>query len=699
MNKKLLQLILIFVITILSFGEDLTDVSFQVLNEDKKPIEEANISIGDLSLKTDEEGVVNIELFPASYDITFSKERFFSQTKTFDISNENNNFKIFLRNRFINIDIQVIDELTQNPLQVSVKKERAGVNSNDYTKSDSNGNITFELEKNNIYNFSIDEKNYKYFTFKLDTSNLNNSSFIFKLKRIRFETSFNFNVNSGNLIFKLKNQKEIFQEVSFSDGSKSLDLPYGEFYVKVSSQDYNSLDQVISINSENKKFEFNLKPNFKTFHFGAILENDQDLLFYKEEENIPKTLVSNSKLKIISSEETIESKNLEDSLVSLDLDFGRYIFEIENPYSKKYSSQEVILDEESPQYIIMQLEKKLATISGVIQNKNNFLGGIQIFFENSNGDVISTTSKIDGSFNLKVPPRDYKISIENSGYRLIKEEDKSIKNINPNEEIKLTLETEEIPSVIKGTVTDLKGEPLKDVEITVRVSKNENKYYTDNEGKYIASVKSGLVMMKLFKKGYHTKGTVKKVDKFSTISGVDFQLQPFLSSIQGTVLHKGTPIKDTTVNLVDGDDDVIISTKTKDSGEFELNNIPVFKEYKIKIQEDKFIDYSSDTILIKKEPIDDFIINLNKNIFSIILEVKDNNEAPISNLEVKYGEQSLNTDASGIISFDIPRDTNLKNIQLRIPSKNITKEISIDNQEDNIIKKEIIIENEQNIKE
>lgn len=692
MRRYLFIFFLFFSVFLNVFGEDFTEISILVFDKNKNPLENVNINIGDLALKTDSQGLSKTFLFPAYYDIEINKLNYFSIKSSIEVSTTNNQLVFYLESMFTDVNIKVTDSLSGGAIASSIKVTDLVSGESSFSSTNNSGDLIITLKKDEQYLFEINEKSYKNYSFKIDTSKLLSSSFLFKLERLEAKVIFNLNVNKGKLSVKLSENGISYTELDFNSSQVTLSIPYGQYDIVINSENYNTLVSSLNFSNELEEKEFQLKAQFKKFIFYPLLSDTETLLFIKDNALIGNDdFAKKSSLKIYKDNSLINTFVFLDNPIELNLNYGIYTFELSNISSDPYKIENVSLQEDTPDYILIKLKKLFATLNGSIQAEDSLLGGVKIRFEDKEGFTYSSTSSIDGSFSIKLPPRPYDIFIEKDGYRLINDQKKYIDFLELNGVYDFNILLEEIPSQITGKITTLTGKPINKARVTLKVGKNEEHIFTNSNGEYEAFVKSGLVFIKIDKPGHKSKGTVKNINKFSTLTNMNFQLEQIFSSIDGLLTDGSSPIEGFKIKVLDENNNLISSNISKNNGLFKIENLPILEQFYLLIEEPGYVKYKSELLSLNTTPITDYHIILIKDSASIIIELKNENKDPLVNEEVLVNQVKLKTDINGFLETEVKFQENDFYIPIEILSYNFKDRIKIFKTMNSPFRKEIVI--------
>ncbi|OQY10193.1 MAG: hypothetical protein B6I28_01485 [Fusobacteriia bacterium 4572_132] len=692
MRKILLIFFSLFINFLILIGDDFSEINFKIIDDNKQIVPDCTIEIGDLILKTNAKGIASSSLFPASYDITIKKNDFFTRNETISVSSNLNNFTFKLNSKITNIKLNVLDNFSTKKLQVSIKQINLKTNEIKFFSTNTDGFLELSLYKKQKYLFEINEKDYQTFSFNLNTEDLLNSSFLFKLKRLKSNVNFNLNAKKGKIDIQFENNKNYYKSILFENNLANFELPFGKYQALISSNDYKKLSIPLNIQNKNSSFDVKLKPNFKVFYFYPTLTNNENLTFLETEDKLKNLkIANNTNLKIYYNDKLLNSIDINNQIAPFKLTFGDYKFELSNNSTRLFVTEKIHIDQNTNPYLLFKLKKLYSTVFGVIKNENALLGGFDIKFINNKGDFLSTTSDIDGSYQIKLPPEEYNISISKSGYRLSNNTNTLLDSLSANEKRELNLNVEEIPSVITGVISTLKGVPIEDANIILRIGKKEKKFTSKKDGSYKAEIKSGLAVIKVEKNGFKSKGTVKKIKQFSTISNFDFKLEEIYSSVSGIISDGSKPLGNLIINLSDLEDNIVVSTISKNDGTFILQNIPILKKYKLSVNKENFLPFTSKSFFVSKKEISEFNIKLKKDTLAILLELKDLNKNPIANEIIKVNEKEYVTDINGILELNFPIKKEDYNLNISIPKYNYSEILTIKQNTVSPFKKEFIL--------
>ncbi|BDU49793.1 carboxypeptidase-like regulatory domain-containing protein [Haliovirga abyssi] len=685
---------LFFILSSFSFADDFTQVSFSVLSKETKlPVENVSISIGDLKLSTNKSGIATSLLFPATYEITFFKNNYISFKKNIEITTTKNQFVFYIESNFIPIRVQIIDDFNNDFLKTSIKVINLTDNTFSFFTTNKKGILNIKIKKNKKYKFNIKEKNYKEFNYNLTPKNLLSSDFLFKLSRLKGNLNISTSLDNYKIKITSLENKSYIKEFETKNKIFNINLPYGKYNVELNSDNYKSATKFFDFYSNEKTINLKFIPNFKFFNFITIFNQKSNILITANSSLDKLEIANNSTIKLFNlKNELINSFKIEDKFYKIKLNYGIYNIEVSNNIGKNVTFKKIELSENSDSNIFLSLQKLEATITGTIKDKNNLIGGAVISFIN-NENKFSTTSDIDGTFTIKVPAIKYNITIFKSGYRISKNQNLTINYLESNKKYKLNFSIEEIPSIIKGVITHLNGEPIDKAKITLRNNSEEKYFFTNKKGEYSAEINSGLIFIKVEKDGFKSKGTVKNVNKYSTLSGLDFKLEQIYSSIKGTLTNGINPLENIKITLINLDNNSKTTTLSSQNGSFQFDSVPILNTYTIEIDNKNYTKYINKKFSINNNEVKIFNILLKDNKVKIILELKNSDENPLSNTKLKINNKEYTSDINGIVEYSTINNFKDLSLKIQINKYKFDKNILIKKEEftNLILKKSIII--------
>lgn len=650
----------------------MVEASFAVTDKNKTPIENAIIKIGDLTVKTSKDGSAKIVLFPAVYDITIEKTDFYTLNSQLEISGANNQFNFELDSRFTSINFKVLDSTSESGIAANFKIENQQKQIT-FFNSDNAGNAAVPIEKNSSCSIEISSSKYKSQSLKIDSSKLSPSSLTVKLDREEFGFKLKPNVNSGTYNIKNSESGKNFSG-SFSEGVIALLIPFGKYEVTVSSENYKPFQKSFEILSTYEE-NINLEPNFKSFSFFVTNLDKSGVTFNQE---VPKDFIALKNSSVTLLKNKVPFYTVKNMGAPINISYGTYDIAVSADFTESAVIEGVKFEPTSQQVVIVTSKETSSFVSGSVKSGDTLLGGALVIFSDDNGNSYSVTSAVDGSYSIKVPPRIYDIKVQKEGYKLAN----GIALIRSEKYISTgvylqNFSLDEIQSIITGKVTTLSGTLVAKAKITVKLDKSEAVFYSENDGSYKISSNSGLLFIKVEKPGLKSKGTVKMLNKYSTLSGLDFKLEEILSSIEGNISDNSSPLGNIQLQLIDENKKIVTSLISKNDGSYKFENLPSFKKYSILIENVNYFKFVSKEIELGTSPVTNFNILLNKNSTPVILEIRNSQNTPVSNLEVFINGVSYKSDINGFVEALIKIDESASKIDISIPSASFSDSLEI----------------------
>lgn len=690
---KLHNFYLFFILFILlfssSFSTEMVEASFNISDINRTPVEGASIKIGDLIIKTDRFGIAKCLLFPASYEVIVERNTFYPVSSQFEITASNNQFTFLLESKLTPVNFKITDSFSNLPVSLNVKFQNQSSKQITFSASDKNGLFTIPLEKKSIYTIEISENKYKPYKMTLDTNNLMESSINIPLIRDSFGVKIKSNANSGTYSIKSLENSSVFTG-SFSGQVLALLLPFGKYEFILNSDNYKQFSKNLVIDSSYEE-SISMIPSFKNFNFFLKIGDKNDFLITNEKLE-SYTPVKNFKVSLLKNSKTVLPLKLSENSVSVP--FGTYDISATSDFSEPLYFPNITFDENSPESIVFTAKESYSFISGTVSTSGSLLGGVTVVFTDAEDNSYQADTTIEGSYSLKLPPRNYKVTIEKNGYRPVVNSTLTTDKMVSNKNYTMNFSLEEVPSIITGKVTTLSGAPVANAKITVKLEKNESIFYTEDDGSYKIQSTSGLLMIKVEKQGIKSKGVVKMLNRFSTLTGVDFKVEEIVSSIEGSITDGSTPLGNIQIQLF-SDNKLITSVISRQDGAFYFENLSSFKKYTIIIENVNYLKYTGTTIDLSALPIKNFNIILSKNIIPILLDFRDSSNTPVANTEVLINNQTYKTDINGFLESSLKISDEKKILNLSIPSLNYFEVLEVPKDTKSLFKKSIIIKQEK----
>lgn len=548
------------------------------------------------------------------------------------------------------------------------------VNINNQVKiSDSKGRVTFDtLEE--ILNISISKEGYKeeVLTLKNSKDEIQNFSLVMKKLNISYVT-FEFSVNSGLIEYREVGARR-YTKVPFLRGFKSIEFLAGTYEFVFSAKNSKKNKQILNFKDRSEHFFIDIDiPKNKFFILGNVSKN-KGIKFYKD--NIGKVIPPKDITLVIFQKGKIITKiKLKDTFIPIELDDGIYDFMIEDRFYSDLYFRGIKLNSTVNKNIVISIPSVQATILGVIKNQDQFIGGAKILFTDVDNNSYETMSNFAGEFSINIPPQKYKITLKKPGFILEKNQNLIYNFTAPKEIYNLSLNTEELLSNIEGIVVDNRGIPISNADIMVKNGEKIIHLKSDDFGNFSTSTLPGLLFIKVQKDGYKAFGVVTKLERFSTISGLNISLTPYLSNVSGIVGNSFTPLGSLHLTLRNQEGEVVANTISNPNGYYEFSDIKINNSYFISVGAQSYKYYYSDVFILTKEDLINKNIILENREIQIHLELLNNSKTPVSNQEVIIEGIAYKTDTNGFLLLEFPEDK--KNINIEVTSYGYYKQIDL----------------------
>jgi len=172
-----------------------------------------------------------------------------------------------------------------------------------------------------------------------------------------------------------------------------------------------------------------------------------------------------------------------------------------------------------------------------------------------------------------------------------------------------------------------------------------------------------MIFIKVEKDGYKPVGVVRKLERFSTLSGLNITLSPHLSNISGIISNDFFPLKDIPLNLRDKDGNIVASTLSNSNGYYEFSDVRIDKNYFITVGVQSYKHYFSSRFHLSEEDVTNKNIILKSRNLRVYLEVVDALENPLKNKKISINKIIYSTDSNGFLLLELPENT--QNIVIR----------------------------------
>lgn len=289
-----------------------------------------------------------------------------------------------------------------------------------------------------------------------------------------------------------------------------------------------------------------------------------------------------------------------DGHVSLNLDDKEYSFVFSSPGYPIIQKQINVKDINCP-LTINFTKNNMAIIKGNVKNKNLNIGGAKVTFLNSQNKGYDFTTDIFGNFTANIPKGNYRIYVTKDGYTLDKKNAIVYEFNKSNLPYTVNLKLIEIPSFIKGQAVDENGNSIPYPEVSFKLDTDIVHVKGDEFGIFKLNVNPGVVTILCEKEGYTQNGTVRNVEKNSSITNIEIPLTRIRATISGIVTDGVKPIRGAKVILRDNDFNKIASVKSDENGFYEFYKIPSRKEVFITVMNNNNILKKSETFDLEKD--------------------------------------------------------------------------------------------------
>ena len=217
-------------------------------------------------------------------------------------------------------------------------------------------------------------------------------------------------------------------------------------------------------------------------------------------------------------------------------------------------------------------------VKGNIRNGELNVGAAKVTFMDSQNIGYNFVSDIFGNFTAYIPKGNYRVYVDKTGYSLNKRNAIVYQFLNPALDYKLNLNLKELPSFIKGQAVDENGNSIPYPEVSLKIGTEIVKIKGDEFGMFKMDIDPGIITILCEKEGYTQNGTVRNVEKDSSITNIEIPLTRIRASISGIVTDGIKPIRGAKVVLRDSDFNKISSVKTDENGFYEFYKIPSRKD-------------------------------------------------------------------------------------------------------------------------
>ncbi len=481
--------------------------------------------------------------------------------------------------------------------------------------------------------------------------------------------SFYFNTDRG--YFEYTNISDQSKNgVNFTGGKSTVDLTPGSYKFQFFSPTYFPVEKIITVSREYQSYNIDFQKKSDDF-FISVKKSGKNEIHFSEDPPDTAHVLKNISILFYKDGKIIKNVYSDSFLEKVELDFGQYDIVVKDRDKILMRSQRFPINERYGNYLTFFLKPSESYVEGVLKVDDMYIGGTEIVFTDAENNNYILNSDFSGKFSGHIPSRKYKVSIKKFGYSLKKENQLIYDFTNEDKKFYLNLELEESPSFIEGRIIDERKMPVSGAEVIIKNRDEEIKSFTDNFGRFHGTVKPGLVLVKIEKKGFFSHGIVRRIEKFSTVSNLEVEIKRKVYQITGVLSDGIRPIKSERIDLINSSGIRVASTLSGENGYFEFIGIPATEDFRISVRLSNFKPYTS-RVFNLKENLNNFNIIMKKPSRQIILEVTDNSGAPFVNTNFNLDGHPVKTDSNGITSYLTDSDS------IALLYKNQKKKISLD---------------------
>ncbi|MCK5779858.1 MAG: hypothetical protein KAH04_02510 [Psychrilyobacter sp.] len=548
----------------------------------------------------------------------------------------------------MDISVRSINDLPLKEVLIKVN--------NEIKISDNSGNATFDIPTNdNIINIILSKEGYKEEIVTIKNQKIS-SQMTFILKKIkRSKIIFDFPISDGVIEYREIGAQK-YTKVPYFGKSKSIDFYFGNYDFLFSSKNTSDIKRNIFVNQTQKRYYIDSKIKENKFFILGNISKKQEINFY--DKSIKKvTSPEDLKLTILKNGKIVKKIVLNDTFTPVILESGTFDFMVNGKFYDNTYFRGLLLNSSTNKNIVISLPSVATNIRGVIKNNNQFIGGVTLAFTDVNNKVYNTNSDFVGSFSIDLPPQKYKITIKKPGFTLNKKQDLIYDFSIAKNRYNLNLLATELPSSIDGIVYDNMKKPLPDALISLKSGDIVIKLKSNKFGEFSVPILPGMIFIKVEKDGYKSVGIVRKLERFSTLSGLNVTLSPYLANISGIISNDFFSLKKTPLKLRDTKGNVVANTLSNSIGYYEFSDIKTNENYFISVGVQSYKHYFSSHFYLDREDI------LNKNIIlknrkvRVYLEVVDYLGAPFKNKKISINKTIYSTDSNGFLLLELPEHT------------------------------------------
>ncbi len=238
-------------------------------------------------------------------------------------------------------------------------------------------------------------------------------------------------------------------------------------------------------------------------------------------------------------------------------------------------------------------------VSGIVKLNDINLGAITLNFIDSQNQIISTETDIQGKFSVNLLKGKYRIKIKDYGYSLVKDSD-VIYNFNALESntFYLTLEATEMKSFISGSIIDTNNKPVSGATLKIKNVQNTLNVIADENGNFKTDLpNSGFYTIIASAQGYDDNIFIQNITRVSSVTDLKIVLNKKYITVSGNITDGINSLASVKISAYLENGELISSTTSKENGYYELNNLPSDEPFYIVATLKNFQDSTSSFFL------------------------------------------------------------------------------------------------------
>lgn len=316
---------------------------------------------------------------------------------------------------------------------------------------------------------------------------------------------------------------------------------------------------------------------------------------------------------------------------------------------------------EGKNQVNMVLEVANGSLSGIVTDEGGtpVEGAEVVFVENSSGtEIDSFVTGENGTYNVKLKPGSYEISVEKTNYTSFAE----TITVEPESETTLNVTLTPLSGVLTGTVTDKEGNPLSSVEILVFKSKSNStepvaSLLTDEDGIYEGELKTGTYKIIVEKARYTAFEDTVTIETNSKTT-LNVTLTPLSGVVTGNITNKaGDLLTDIELVFDHENSTEVVSVVTDENGTYDAE-LPV-GGYEVVVNELGFAPYEKQvSVEADTETVLDILLESLDN-GTVTGAVTDSEGAKLDNVTITAifdgsPVETTNTNHTGVFQLTLP---------------------------------------------